>query len=58
MYRGTIIDDLIHSVERVQVDAVREKVECVRENAAFAYDAYIYNFNFRSSKDAVVLGVA
>lgn len=58
MYRGTIIDDLIHSVERIQVDAAQQKVVTARENAAFAYDAYIYNFNFRSSKDAVVLGVA
>ena len=58
MYRGTIIDDLIASVERVQLDATQEKVARARENAAFAYDAYIYNFNFRTAKDAVILGVA
>jgi hypothetical protein len=58
MHKGTIIDDLIASVERVQPDGVHSKITQVKETASLAYDAYIYNFNFRSSKDAVILGVA
>lgn len=56
MYRGTIIDDLIASVERVQPDAVQARVTLARKTAAVAYETYIYDFT--SSKEAIVLGVA